>query len=128
MDKIKVSEPLALDGAYNVRDLGGYRTAAGKTTKYKKFLRADSLHNLTTEDQDMLYGYGVRTVIDVRSTAEAEKSADAIDRTKMEYLGYPLLDNVQSRFLQGELPEDMGEMYIELVESSKSVFADIFRG
>lgn len=62
-----VSRPLPLQGAYNVRDLGGYPAKDGKLTKRKAFLRADSLADLTADDRIFLYDYGVRLVIDLRS-------------------------------------------------------------
>ena len=61
---------LNVPGAYNVRDLGGYRTADGKTTRWRAFLRADSLHNLSESTKTGLIKYGVRTVIDLRRTKE----------------------------------------------------------
>ena len=64
---------LDLEGAYNVRELGGYRTSSGRTTRWKTFLRADSPHRLTGESQSALLDYGVRTVIDLRRDVELEE-------------------------------------------------------
>ena len=47
----RASRPLAVEGAFNVRDLGGYPTASGKRTKQGVFLRSDSLHNLTEPER-----------------------------------------------------------------------------
>jgi protein-tyrosine phosphatase len=63
---------LALDGAHNVRDLGGYRTHNGGVTCWGRFLRAATMHRLTASDQTALLDYGVRTVVDLRRTAETE--------------------------------------------------------
>ena len=46
----KYLEPLRhleLEGAYNIRDIGGYATSDGRRTRWKTFLRADNLNNLT---------------------------------------------------------------------------------
>jgi protein-tyrosine phosphatase len=64
---------LTLAGTYNVRDLGGYATKDGGTTRWGVLLRADSLHRLTPEAQDALLAYGVRTILDLRNTTETEK-------------------------------------------------------
>ena len=64
---------LELEGAYNIRDIGGYATSDGRRTRWKKFLRADNLNNLTLGSQAALIEYGVRTVIDLRSTAGIQK-------------------------------------------------------
>ena len=69
---------LNVPSAYNVRDLGGYRTADGKTTHYRAFLRADSLHNLSESTRNGLIEYGVRTVIDLRRTFETVETPNAL--------------------------------------------------
>ena len=63
---------LNLEGAHNIRDLGGYLTSDGRRTRWGTFLRADSLHQLTPASQAALIEYGVRTVIDLRGTGELE--------------------------------------------------------
>lgn len=69
---------LNVEGAYNVRDLGGYRTADGGTTCWGAFLRADGLHNLTDSAKKGLVEYGVRTVIDLRRTLETVETPNAL--------------------------------------------------
>ncbi|MDP7396453.1 MAG: tyrosine-protein phosphatase [Lentisphaeria bacterium] len=61
---------LRLEGTYNVRDIGGYRTTDGRHTRWRRLLRADSLHRLTPASQAALVDYGVRTVIDLRFAHE----------------------------------------------------------
>lgn len=126
MDSLKASKPLPLQGAYNVRDLGGYPAGGGRLTKHKAFLRADSLANLTADDRKFLYDYGVRLVIDLRSEMETKRNPDALD-SQMEYFNFPLMDNIQSTLLKGQMPHDMSAMYISLVENSKTTLAAIFR-
>ncbi len=69
---------LNVPSAYNVRDLGGYRTADDKTTRWRAFLRADSLHNLSESTKNGLIEYGVRTVIDLRRTFETVETPNAL--------------------------------------------------
>ena len=57
---------LNLAGADNIRDLGGYTTTAGRQTRWQVLLRADSLHQLTPNDQRHLLDLGLRTIIDLR--------------------------------------------------------------
>ena len=63
---------LNLEGAYNVRDLGGYATQDGRQTRWRTLLRADELHRLAPASQAAIIDYGIRTVIDLRSTVELE--------------------------------------------------------
>ena len=65
---------LELDGAYNVRDLGGYETVGGRRTNWKTFLRSDGMHRLTPRDREKLLRYGVRTVMDLRRSFEVRSA------------------------------------------------------
>ncbi len=60
-----------LEGAVNVRDLGGLPTRDGGVTRYGRILRADNLQGLTPADVSRLVGdLKLRHVVDLRSTAE----------------------------------------------------------
>ena len=68
-----MSRWIELDGAVNVRDLGGLATTTGATTRSGLLLRADNLQDLTPGDVDRLVtGIGIRHVIDLRSQIEVE--------------------------------------------------------
>jgi protein-tyrosine phosphatase len=54
----------------NVRDLGGYETADGGTTRWRAFVRADTLSGLTDRGRAALEAYGIRTIIDLRILVE----------------------------------------------------------
>jgi protein-tyrosine phosphatase len=62
---------IELDGAVNVRDLGGLATTDGGTTRFGRVLRADNLQDLSPEDVQRLTGdLALRDVIDLRSGPE----------------------------------------------------------
>jgi protein tyrosine/serine phosphatase len=70
------AEPLwvPLDGAVNVRDLGGLPSDDGRRTAAGRLLRADNLQDLTPDDIHRLVDdIGVRTVVDLRTTVEVDK-------------------------------------------------------
>ena len=77
---------LDIDGAYNVRDLGGYPTSDGRQTRWKTFIRAASLHALQPRAQAALIDYGIRTVIDLRRTIETEEAPNVFaDSSQVTY-------------------------------------------
>ncbi|MFI0352037.1 tyrosine-protein phosphatase [Actinomadura sp. 9N407] len=60
-----------LDGAVNVRDLGGLPTADGRTTRRGRVLRSDNLQDLSVADARLLLDdYELKNIIDLRSDAE----------------------------------------------------------
>ncbi|WP_307848706.1 tyrosine-protein phosphatase [Microbispora oryzae] len=62
---------IELEGAVNVRDLGGLPTVDGGTTCFGRVLRADNLQGLTDGDVGRLIGdLKLRNVVDLRSMTE----------------------------------------------------------
>jgi protein-tyrosine phosphatase len=67
-----------LDGAVNVRDLGGLLTDDGGATVPGRLLRGDNLQELTPADVARLVGdLGVTTVVDLRTTIERQAEGPA---------------------------------------------------
>lgn len=78
-ERAMVARSLGLQGALNARDLGGYRTADGRSVRHGVALRSDALHRLSTEDLEILSGLGLRQVVDLRGLAEVrENGADRV--------------------------------------------------
>jgi protein-tyrosine phosphatase len=69
-DSVPRNRTLVLEGAFNARDLGGFRTRDGYTTRWRRIFRSAHLHRLTTNDIAQLQELGVRTVCDLRSADE----------------------------------------------------------
>jgi hypothetical protein len=63
-----------LDGAFNFRDLGGYPTRHGRRTRWGRLFRSDTLHELTEADVEVLRGFGLATVIDLRTATELSRT------------------------------------------------------
>jgi protein-tyrosine phosphatase len=64
------SRPLPLEGAVNVRDVGGHRSASGPKVAPGRLLRGDALSRLTEADVEKLGAVGLRTVVDFRMPGE----------------------------------------------------------
>lgn len=63
---------IPLQGAVNVRDLGGYRTYDGERVRYGQVYRADALVKLTDADVATLAGLRLKKVVDFRVPAEVQ--------------------------------------------------------
>lgn len=96
--KTKAGSQIKLQGAENVRDLGGYRTKTGKTVKVHMLLRAAALNKLTKADaQKLKKTYHVRTDIDLRSKGEAQKDPD-VKISGVTYQFNPVVKDVSKQF------------------------------
>jgi protein-tyrosine phosphatase len=82
---------LPVKHAFNVRDLGGYPCGGG-VTRWRTFVRADSLSAIDEDDINFLLEYGVDTVIDLRSADElAAEPEPALLKNKTAYHNIPLV-------------------------------------
>jgi protein-tyrosine phosphatase len=89
--KITASERLLpMQGAYNVRDMGGYKTADGKVVKWGKVFRSGDLNTLTDADKTYLENIGIKTIVDFRDGDEKAAAPDASLDAVVNYLEYPI--------------------------------------
>lgn len=64
---------IELDGAVNVRDLGGLPTGDGAVVRPNRLIRSDNLQGLSPHDVAVLVdGHAVRTVADLRTGVEVD--------------------------------------------------------
>jgi len=71
---------VALQGAFNFRDVGGLTTAGGRKVRRGLLFRSDSLSRLTPADRRTVQGLGLRTVVDLRTTRERASAPDRLPR------------------------------------------------
>lgn len=84
---------LDLDGAFNFRDLGGYSTTSGRKVAWRKLFRSDDLFRLSEADLVLFSDLGIKTVIDLRTKAEAnQRGRFPLESYKLEYYQRSLLD------------------------------------
>jgi len=69
---------VALEGADNFRDLGGYATSDGRSVRWGQLYRSDALAELTPEDLDRVGSLGIRLVCDFRTSHERVAAPDRL--------------------------------------------------
>jgi protein-tyrosine phosphatase len=98
-----------LDGADNIRDMGGLPVAGGGRTRFGRLLRSGTLQDLTADDVARLVNsMGLRTVVDLRLAREAEREGCALS-------GIPAVSRVSLPLwsaddIRSETVADAGEM------------------
>lgn len=91
---------LPVEGAFNIRDLGGYQTRAGTPIPWRRFLRSDSLHRIAPQEISRLHDEGLRAVIDLRTSAEVAAAPNPFAAyPDVRYLNLPLFDDLSPQAL-----------------------------
>ena len=118
---------LALEGCFNFRDLGGYRTADGRRVRWRRLFRADSLTRLTTTDFDQLGAMGLSTVIDLRTAAEvAERGRVEWPAPGLSYRHLPMLDVLPDpeEYVEWSDPGFVATRYADMLSTGAAAVAE----
>lgn len=122
------SEPdrhLPLPGTYNVRDIGGYPTRNGQTTRWRTLFRADNLHRLPPEAQVTLLEHGVNTVIDLRRTDELEAAPNVFANSdRVDYCHQSLLVDTPP---ESGNPRALPDTYRHILDERQTQVRDVLR-
>jgi protein-tyrosine phosphatase len=92
---------LALAGAYNFRDLGGISTADGKTVRWGKVFRSDTLTRLTPADYDRLNAMGIKVVCDLRTRDERRKDPTEWQKGSPLFVLAPVSEDTNGNAVDG---------------------------
>lgn len=84
---------LNLDGTANFRDLGGHLVCGKQQMRRGLVYRSDHLSRLTDKDHSVLLDLGLKTICDLRSDRERQRSPDRLPATgAIRYLFLPVED------------------------------------
>ncbi len=81
---------LPVKGAYNLRDMGGYKTACGKSLKWQTVFRSGDLNALSDHDLSYLAGLNIKSFIDFRSDDEKSAAPDRIPKSLLHTYDLPI--------------------------------------
>jgi Protein tyrosine/serine phosphatase len=125
---VRATRPFKLDGARNVRELGGYPTKYGINTACGQFIRSDNPSKFTEADLTRLYDYGVRLQVDFRSTGETSKEPSKLQGFKdIEWSNPQLMDTIVNAEGQNAMPPTLGELYIGFLDNKQDKFLEVYK-
>ncbi|MCC7554029.1 MAG: tyrosine-protein phosphatase [Methanobacteriaceae archaeon] len=124
---------IPLEGAYNVRELGGYPINNG-ITSFNSFLRGDSLEKVTDKDLRVLEEYGIKNVIDLRGDIEIGDEVKIIkDNSNLNYKQISLFGDIEkaesediTKMLVDNPEEFLVEIYISALTEAKNTMKKVF--
>ena len=127
---------VAIDGAHNFRDIGGYRNRDGKMTAWGRVFRSGTLADIAPDGLSIMQSLGLATVCDLRSTGEREAAPSRFP----ENHGYNVLARdhlessvnlktmlVESGLTAPEAREIVAEFYRKLPEEQGDSYRVLFK-
>ena len=113
-------------GIFNLRDLGGYPAAGGRSTRWQVVYRADGLHRAERAGSDVP-ALGWRTVLDLRTADERDLGVYSCDGVDVIHL--PVLQRTWD-FIDEACSEDavefLHERYAEMADCGAAAIATAF--
>ena len=111
---------IPVPGLFNLRDLGGYPAAGNRVTRWRTLLRSDAPHLVRAAGTAMLAGYGLATVIDLRTQAEIDRAPSALTGLGARSRHICLLgDDLEAS------PPALGGIYRHLVDQRGPAIAEV---
>lgn len=100
---------IELQGCFNFRDLGGYTTKDGRTVRWRRLFRSDSLNHLTDTDAAFVRDeLGVRTLLDLRTDIERDAhDLGPLESTPIDCHHISLINPVPTDSREVEIPPSL---------------------
>ena len=124
---------LALQGASNFRDLGGYTTNDGRTTRWRHIFRSNHLGQLTSADIEIVRALGVRSAFDFRGLEERTTGVCVVNEITVHSLPIEptVVASLRAELARGTLTgpvalELMRESYRNYVRHNTHSFRSLF--
>ncbi len=132
---------LALEGAYNFRDLGGIPALDGRTVRWGQVFRSDTLTRLTAPDYNRLNAIGISLVCDLRTREERKTDPTEWQGASPVFVLAPVSENdkgasqngsVTGALQSGKVSVEEGkamfeQFYVRMVFDSASKFGTVLR-
>ncbi|UQZ90824.1 protein-tyrosine-phosphatase [Deltaproteobacteria bacterium Smac51] len=99
---------LDFEGAYNVRDLGGYPAAGGRKVKWGRLFRSGDLNNLSDTDLEKMAKIPLKTFIDFRDDSEVRESPDRLPSSVERAVRLPIVIGSMKEVIEsGQEPDGL---------------------
>lgn len=115
---------IPLENMCNLRDIGGYQTTAGRTTRWNRVFRSDSPHRLEPDSQQILVSRGLKTVLDLRHDQETAHAPNVFSGNgAVNYVNISLFAGLSPELVpMGRIP-NLTEMYLHVLDSCNDEIA-----
>lgn len=116
---------IELEGAFNVRDLGGLPTTDGYEVRFGKLFRSDALGRLTDQDMALMQRYGISTVLDLRTDDEImEHGIARLVANGTRHVHIRLMEQDPAEPLPSHPSRTLGELYSHMARTGPARFVE----
>lgn len=130
---LELPRSIPLDGASNLRDLGGYRTKDGARVRFGRVFRSARLSEITKADAERIRAAGIGRIADLRGTGEQEAAPTKLEGVEIHDLSIdPSLGNAlralseQGDSARGPIQQLMAEAYATYALTWNHRYAQLF--
>lgn len=126
---------IVVDGTLNLRDLGGYRSRMGRSTRWRTLFRSDDIAHVTDRGLAALGSLELRLICDLRDTKARERRPQGVaGRLGARVAAFPMEGPAAmsefTAFLSKSRDREfwigfMTDMYRTMVEDSGATFAEV---
>ena len=126
---------LPMDGSYNTRELGGYKTKDGKSVKWGVLYRSDKLSDISSADQEYIQNLGIKRIVDFRSITEKTENPDLIPEG-ISYVEMPIevdgairtqIEDILRGNVEGDVKSFLIDANKEFITDYKSVYSKFIK-
>jgi protein-tyrosine phosphatase len=117
----------AFSRVFNFRDIGGLAGLDGRTVRWRRLFRSDSLHGLCDDDREAFIALGIRTVLDLRRPYEVERDGRVPewDGIAWRHIHPDHREWSETPFEEGaDLPRYLADRYRDLTEEGAAELAE----
>lgn len=120
---------IPMDGPQNFRDLGGFLNQNGQMVAWNRLYRADGLSALSDRDMERFQKLQIRTIVDLRGTAEQAAMPDKVPEG-VAYRSCPMMrEDVSSPEQAAELSfaQSLKIGYLEMIQGNAGKVGEAVR-
>jgi protein-tyrosine phosphatase len=113
-------------GVSNFRDLGGYPTDDGRTTRWGRLYRSDALHEMTVDDLELFRRLGIASIVDLRDPDEVARTGRGLlAREAILFVNPSVLSTtIEERAVASVVGDDyLFERYLHYLDVGREAFA-----
>jgi protein-tyrosine phosphatase len=113
-ERIVASRSLMMDSVQNFRDMGGYFSDRGRSTRWGKAYRSGEIGRLSERDRLRMNKLGIKTIIDLRTEDEVKASPVVYSGARVVHIPVAVdMEDIVKRIMEGRVRKGDGSLFMQ---------------